>query len=34
VSDSSPEMRRSYARVLATWVAVLIALYLFQSYFS
>jgi hypothetical protein len=34
VSDSSPQMRRSYAKVLITWVVVLIALFLFQGYFS
>jgi hypothetical protein len=31
---SSPRMRRSYARVLVIWALVLVALYLFQSYFS
>jgi hypothetical protein len=28
------DMRRSYVRVLAIWVAVLISLYIFQEYFS
>jgi hypothetical protein len=27
-------MRRSYAKVLVLWVIVLVALYLFQAYFS
>jgi hypothetical protein len=34
VTSSSPEMRRTYALVLVTWAIVLVALYLFQSYFS
>jgi hypothetical protein len=34
VTESSPEMRRSYAKVLAIWAITLVALYLFQSYFS
>jgi hypothetical protein len=33
-TDSSPQMRRSYAKVLVIWVAVLAALFLFQGYFS
>jgi hypothetical protein len=27
-------MRRSYTKVLVLWVIVLVALYLFQAYFS
>jgi hypothetical protein len=34
VTDSSPAMRRSYAKVLGIWAAVLAALFLFQEYFS
>jgi hypothetical protein len=28
------EMRRSYARVLITWIVTLVALYALQEYFS
>jgi hypothetical protein len=28
------DIRRSYVRVLIVWVAVLLALYVFQEYFS
>jgi hypothetical protein len=31
---SSERMRRSYLRVVVVWVAVLLALYAFQEYFS
>lgn len=34
MSGSSPAMRQTYAKVLATWAAVLAALYLFQEFFS
>jgi hypothetical protein len=34
VTDSSPAMRRTYVKVMATWAVVLVALYVFQSYFS
>jgi hypothetical protein len=34
VSGSSPAMRRSYARVLIVWAAVLAALFVFEQYFS
>jgi hypothetical protein len=34
VSGSSPAMRRSYVKVLVTWIVVLTALFLFQEYFS
>jgi hypothetical protein len=34
VSESSDAIRRSYVKVLVTWVVVLAALYLFQEYFS
>ena len=27
-------MRRSYVRVIVSWVAALVALYLFQEYFA
>jgi hypothetical protein len=32
--SSSPAMRRSYRKVLVTWVVVLAALFAFQEYFS
>jgi len=33
-SHETPDMRRSYGRVLIVWVITLIALYAFQEYFS
>ena len=30
----TPDMRRSYIRVLVVWVITLLALYAFQEYFS
>ena len=32
--QASDDMRRSYLRVIVSWVAMLAALYVFQEYFS
>jgi hypothetical protein len=34
MTESSPRMRRTYVRVLVTWAITLVALYVFQAYFS
>jgi hypothetical protein len=32
--QASDDMRRSYLRVIVSWLAMLAALYVFQEYFS
>jgi hypothetical protein len=33
-TPDTPDMRRSYVRVLVVWAITLLALYAFQEYFS